>query len=352
MRKREKNIRIKILVISTAKIGDIVCSTPVFRIIKKKFPESHITVLVTNQTRDLLKNNPHLDEIISFNDYSRLGLIKKLRKEKYDWAINLLLGSFNSIIAFWSLIPNRASTTQRKAGEMTRLLSVFNNYRLEYQSHTWLIGHYLNLLKFIGMGEGGEEKEIFWGQKEEKKTSDFLKSFKLTGEDLLIGISVTTGVRFKNWGNDKFAAISDKLIKELGAKIIFVGGPNDSPTIKKVQKMMQSASIDSAGYFTLAEFPAFLKKINLFISLDTGPLYIANAVLTPVIDIGGCLDFKEQAPTGPKCKILQKNNHPSYSFTDPIDAAREEWLGQQLQKIAPEEVFDAARDLLGLPKTR
>jgi len=352
LRRRKKNHQLKILIISTAKIGDMVCTTPVFREIKKKFPDCHLTALITNKTKDIVVNNPRLDEIILIDDYSRPGLIKKLRKEKYDWAFNVLLGSFNTIIAFWSLIPNRVSTLHRGAGEMFKFLAVFNNYRLEYQSHTRLVKHYLNLLKFIGITDGSENEEIFWSQKEENKMLDFLKSFNLSLNDLLIGISVTTGVGFKNWKNDKFVAISDKLIKELGAKIIFVGGPNDSSAIKQVQDLMQNTSLNSAGCFTLAELPALLKKMKLFISLDTGPLYIANAVGTPVIDIGGCLDFREQAPTGPRSRILPKTNSSRYSFVDSIDSVRKAWLDRQLQEITPEEIFETARELLDLPKTR
>ncbi|MBI2450062.1 MAG: glycosyltransferase family 9 protein [Candidatus Nealsonbacteria bacterium] len=339
-------MNLKILVISTAKIGDIVCTTPVFREIKKKFPDSHLAALVTHQTHDLLKYNPHLDEIIIINDYSRFGLIKKLKEERYDWAFNLLLGSFNNIIAFWSLIPSRVATTHRKAGRITQLLSVFNNYRLEYKSHTWLMGHYLNLLKFIGVKDGSDEKELFWGEREEKKALDFLGRQNLSSEDLLVGISVTAGVGFKNWGDSRFALVSDRLTKELEAKIIFIGGSNDQPAIERVRDLMVGGSVNSAGCFALSELPALLKKLSLFISVDTGPLYIANAVQTPVINIGGCLDFREQSPTGKNSIILPQKNSDLYSFTDAMDSARKSWLANQLQGITPENVFNAARDFV------
>ena len=102
-RKKRTNERLKILVIQTAKIGDMVCTTPVFREIKKKFPSCYLGVLCLSKTKDILKNNPHINEIILITDYSRIGeklrLIKKLRKEKYDWILNLAPSSFNNIIS-------------------------------------------------------------------------------------------------------------------------------------------------------------------------------------------------------------------------------------------------------------
>ncbi len=68
-RRKQKPEKLKILVIQTAKIGDMVCTTPVFREIKKKYPDCYLTALVTSKTKDILKNNPRIDEIILITDY-------------------------------------------------------------------------------------------------------------------------------------------------------------------------------------------------------------------------------------------------------------------------------------------
>lgn len=338
-------IPLKILVIQTAKIGDLVCSTPVFREIKKRFPDSHLAALVTAQSRDILKNNLRLNEIISLNDYSKFALIKKLRKEKYDWVFNLLPDSFSNIIAFWSLVPNRVSTTHEMAGAVIKLLSIFNNHRLEYKSHTWLIGHYLNLLKFMGIENCSEEKEVFMGPKEEKKALDFLTRNNFSSSDLLIGIGVIPGNKIKQWDLSKFAVLSDLLTESSGARIIFTGSSSDNAQIEKVQKMMKNNSINAAGFFKLSELPALLKRLKLFIGADSGPLYIANALLAPVVDIGGPYDVREQAPSGGRYKILHETP-TDCSFMNPESRFCRERLEQHIKKITPQEVFEAARDLL------
>ena len=164
--RRRAGIPRKILVIQTAKIGDLLCTTPVFREIKKKFPSCFLSVLIISKTKGILENSPRVDEIISINDYpgiaGKFKLFRKLRKQNYDWAFAMLPDSFNNIIAFWSLVPNRATTTHKYSGEMAWLLSFFNNRCLEYKRHAPLMKHYSDLLKFIGIESHSQEKKIFF----------------------------------------------------------------------------------------------------------------------------------------------------------------------------------------------
>lgn len=349
--RRRKNIPSKILVIQTAKIGDLVCTTPVFREIKKKFPSCFLAVLVISRTKGILKNNPRADEIISINDYPGIGgkfkLFSKLRKEKYDWALAMLPDSFNNIIAFWSLVPDRAATTHRYSGEMAWLLSFFNNYRLEYKRHTPLMRHYLNLLKFIGIENVSEEKEIFIRPEEEKKALDFLKARNLSGADLLIGMSVTSGVKIRDWQPAKFADLADKLIKERNAEIIFIGSAGNSFQVEEVQKMMRNNSHNACGIFELNELPALLKKLKLFISVDTGPLYLADAVGVSVVDIAGPIDTNELYPLSGKSRLIKKDIYCapcSFMFQPPLFC--KEGHFKCLKDITVEEVFNAALDLI------
>lgn len=351
LRNREKNLRLKILIVQTAKIGDLVCTTPVFREIKKKFPSCYLTILVISQTKDILKNNLRLDEIILINDYpgiaGKIKLIRKLRKEKYDWFFSLLPDSFNNIIAFWSLIPNRVTTTYKYSGEINKLLSIFNNHRLEYKRHTSLMEHFLNLLKFLGIKNYSKEKEIFIRSEEEEKVLDFLNKNNLNSDDRLIGISVTAGNKFKQWEPAKFASLSDQLVEKLKAKIIFICGSDDRAKVEGVQKIMKNSSVNTCSFFKLYELPALFKKLSLFISVDSGPSYIANTVGTPVVVISGPCDIREQAPSGNKCKIIQKNIYcVPCSFV--IATARFCKEGHQrcIKETTTEEIFNAVKSLL------
>lgn len=317
---RQKNLKNpwRILVISPVKIGDLVCSTPIFREIKKVFPKSYLgVVLLADSTQritsyQLLKNNPYIDKII-LPDKKRgtkiiglLKLIKVIYQQRYDWSFTLSIGMIEKIIPLWSIIPYRVMSISKYATRTSKLLNFTGTYKSEIKLHTLALRHYLNLLNFIGIKEFDEKKEIFIKPVEKKRAVQFLKSHYLTPEDFLIGIAVTAGNKLKEWSPKKFSRLADRLVKELKAKIIFIGGPNDKKAISFVQSIMKEKSVDSSQSLSLLELAALLKYLNIFISVDTGPLYMANAMGTSVVDIAGPIDIYEQPPLGDKCAIVQK----------------------------------------------
>lgn len=351
-KKRRRNKELKILIIQTGKIGDLACTTPVFREIKNKYPSAYISVIVRPSAKGILTNNPRIDEVIPLTDgtgiSSKMRLLNKLRREKYDWAINFIPASFGNIIPFWSLTSHRIVTTHKYTGEIIALLSFFNNYRLEFKKHTPLMKHYLSLLKFLGIENPSEEREIFISAEEEKKALDFLQAHNLKHDDLLVGLTVTAGVKLKDWEPAKFAELANKLIEKKNAKIIFIGSVDDKLLVEKIQRMMQNNSVNSCGIFNLAELPALLKKLKLFISVDTGPLYIADIVGVPVVDIAGPVNVKELYPLNKdRSKIIQKDIYCvpcAYSFFVPRFCKEKHF--RCLKEITVDDVFYAAMSLI------
>ena len=78
----------KILIIRFSALGDLVLTTPIFRELKRFYPDAEITLLTSYGTGSVLNNNPHIDHFIWHRrkeSYSELKiLIKKLHKEDFD----------------------------------------------------------------------------------------------------------------------------------------------------------------------------------------------------------------------------------------------------------------------------
>lgn len=342
----------KILVIQLAKIGDMVCTTPVFREIKERYQKCHLSLLASRNTFGVVKNNHRLDDVIFTEDYpgifGQFRLIKKIRKENYSWIINLSpINYFANILAFWALVSNRVSAVFKEAGEVSAMFFHFNNYRLEYKRHASLLRHYLTLLGFLGIGACSEEREVFTKPEEELKASNFLRNHNLNKDDLLVGISCTSNLDFRQWELEKFSALADMLTEKSGARIILIGADRDFAKNEEVKKMMKNNSINASGVFKLDELAAFMKNLKLFISMDTGPLYIANAVGVPVVNIAGPDDMREQSPYGPSVRIVQKDLPciPCSLVLSGVRCCREGHL-RCVKEIVPEEVFLACQPLL------
>ncbi len=57
----------KILIIQTAFLGDVILITPLIKAAKKLFPESVLDVLVIPQTYGVLQHNLYINEILIFD---------------------------------------------------------------------------------------------------------------------------------------------------------------------------------------------------------------------------------------------------------------------------------------------
>ena len=128
---RKKKTISRILIIQTAKIGDLICSTPVFREARKKYPDAHITVIANPVTRELLEYNSNVDEIITVKQAGYKGLSGKLRlsnlirRGKYDAGICLNPNIPFAIALLWGLVPIRLSVMPDFSGLTYKLASVF-----------------------------------------------------------------------------------------------------------------------------------------------------------------------------------------------------------------------------------
>jgi heptosyltransferase II len=352
---RKKKIQdgqpLRILVIQTARIGDMVCSTPVFREIKKRYPKSFLSVLVIPLVKDVLANNPHLDEVILLDREKHPGLkgvfelISQIREREFDWSFSLLPGMLNNLVPFWAGIPNRMGTTSKWSTKGVKVSRIFSNHYLEYQRDTLALRHYLKLLEIIGINQASEKKEIFVGPKQRKKAAAFLRKNHLGEETVLVGITVTAGKKIKEWAPEKFSKLSDRLIEELGAKVVFIGSKNDEAVIRRIQSSMNSQSF-KATEFNLKELAGLLKQLSLFISVDTGPLYMADALGTPVIDIVGPHDVKSQSPSGNFVIVQKMPPCGPCSFISSAPSYCREGHLKCLKDIQVEDVFQAVEKIL------
>jgi ADP-heptose:LPS heptosyltransferase len=63
---------------------------------------------------------------------------------------------------------------------------------------------------------------------------------------------------------------------------------------------------DSTGKVSLAALPHFLTQLILYVGVDSGVTYLADAVVVPIVVIMGPADAKEQRPMGEFVEIIQR----------------------------------------------
>lgn len=299
----------KILVIQMAKLGDMVCTTPVFRAIKSSDPGVRLTVLGNRLNQQTLAFNPDVDEYLVLSSFRETRAC--LKREKFDCAF--LAGGPDvalTALAFTSGIP--LIVAPRIVGGYSpwdtwlyrlaiRLVAV-----KEHRMGAYAPREYLRLLEPIGIRTEDTSKRLGFSPAAEKRADEIVQSMKGGRPAMLAGISPSAGNEVKEWPPERFAAVADHLIEKQGAVIAVLGGPGDGPKAAEMMRRVRHPDKvrDLQGKLSIDELKAFVSRLDLYIAADTGPIYIAEAFRVPTVDLIGPIDEREQPPIGERHAIV------------------------------------------------
>ena len=106
-----------LLIVRTDRIGDVVLSLPLAELVKKHYPECHITFLLKDYTKSLAEGHPFIDDILTLNEknneISLINNIRQIKKNSYDVAVVVYPTLITSLIIFLSGIKKRIGTGYR-----------------------------------------------------------------------------------------------------------------------------------------------------------------------------------------------------------------------------------------------
>lgn len=275
----------RILIFNVNWLGDVLFSTATIRNIRRDFPDSFIACIVPSRCYHILKGNPHLDEIIIFDEKDRhKGILSKLKfifflkRRKFDIAFILHRSFTRALIVYLAGIPERVGYYSKKRGWLlTEKISPAQRDSLHR------IDYYLTLIEKAGLRVEDRFTEFFIDHRDEQYVEDFLKKQNINKDDLTIVINPAGNWAPKRWPAAYFADLMDRLISEFKAKVIITADIKDELVVRTILEKMSAEPINACGRLNLKQLAALLKVASLFICPDTGPLHIANSVGTKKI---------------------------------------------------------------------
>lgn len=279
----------RILIIQTAFLGDVVLTVPLIMALRRAYPNSYLCAMVIPQVREILQDNPALDEIIVYDKKDKekswlsfLRLCKKIKAQNFDLAI-LPHRSFKSaLLTFLAKIPCRIGFN---ISEGSLLLTDKIIYREGKNIHE--IERNLSLLDRLDVADKKVEFFLRAGKNALSYSLSMMKKYQIDANDLVVGINPGSVWPTKRYPVEKFAALADKIVKELDATIFIIGGPEDKQIADQVVGQMKERVINIAGETTIKQLIAISQRFNLLITNDSGAMHIAVAQNVPVVAIFG-----------------------------------------------------------------
>ena len=279
----------RILVIRLDRLGDVVLSTPVFDELRRQFPHAFIAVLVRPPCREAVEGHPAVNEVIVYEKegahrgaWATVRFARGLRRYEFDTALVLHPSNRSHWIPWLARIPVRVGY-DRKCG---RLLT----HRLPHRKQEGArheAAYTLELLRPFGISPGEPRPTVPVSPRAVQRIAVLLERAGVTPSEPLVAIHPSASCVSKRWMPERFAAVADRLASEHGARICLIAGPDDAAHAEAVARAMRQSVVNLGGKLTVAELAALLRRCALLVSNDSGPVHVAAAVGTPVVDIFG-----------------------------------------------------------------
>lgn len=348
----------KIVVAQLAHLGDMVCTTPVFRAIKKQFPDCRVVVVGNSRANgELLDNNPDVGGYIIYNG-KFFSLLRAIRREKFDAGLVVVPNFITLAVFYLAGIPSivaaelKNENTPNQTGSYRFIHRFVQDSQLFYGQY--FPGQYLRALEPLGIFSEDTSKHLGFSSEARVKIDRFVKNSRSRG-GVVIGISPSAGNKIKNWPADRFAELADYIYEKYRAAIVIIGAAMDKNEVENMIKCLKPDTkvINTLNMFNIDELKALIASMDLFIAVDTGPIYIAEAFGIPTLDIIGPIDETEQPPIGPLHLIVtpQNRKRPEMHVMNARNYDYAE-ARQQVDSITVETVRNKIDELMPLIYTR
>lgn len=285
---KENNNPKKVLIIQTAKLGDMVCITPMFRAVKEKYPKCEVYVMgdVTNMM--LLTDHPDVDGYI-VQDFNHLfRMIKKVRTLNFDFATTVF-PNFDAV-AIMYLAGIKSICVPRIVGYspyFTRAYRMIIKFvaTVPHFVKRYAAWQYLKTLELINIFTENTQKHLAYSG-----TAPKFNQFTIC-------ITPTAGNKIKEWPPEKFVQLIEHIHKKYEVEVILTVNANEEGIVMDVLDQVDTTCVTYVPT-TINQLKALISQADLFIGVDTGPIYIAEAFGVPTIDILGPVSEHDQAPKG------------------------------------------------------
>ncbi len=331
----------RIGVMQLSKLGDMVCTTPVFRALKQKYPDAKIVVIGNVVNDALLRGHPHVDEYVVWRsrNLAELSLdVVILTSPSAEAVAAAYLAGIPAIVC--PRIEGGTSPYETSVYKLLRRLAVATPHRMGHYAPQ----EYLTMLRVLGISSTDTRKELAVDPSAQKKVETLLSAYP---QKLKIGIAPGAGNKIKEWPPEHFNVLAHDLVTKHGALVVLVGAGTDAPLADIAARGLPKENVlNTIGSLSVEELKALVGRMSLFVSADTGPIYIAEALNVPTVDIVGPVDEREQPPIlPPRHVVVVPDRERAQLFVMDARSYDAAEARRQAESIKPPRVLEAIETL-------
>ena len=331
----------RILVVRKDNIGDVLCTTPALRALRKAFPKAFLAILVPEHCQSVLERNPDVDAVFTYTKSKhrpdRRGppalwelwrVIRRLRARRFDLAV--AMGRPASRSGGWLAYACGAPWRLGYVDSRLHPFGFFLNLGRDpgaITSHE--VDGCLDLLASIGVPSAGRALTLLPDPEVQGAIRRRLQEAGCASAAGLALVHISNRRESSRWPLTSFAQTADFLQERLGLTAVLSWAPGDAGNplfpgddgkAEAVARQMRTRPI-LLPTPTLSELIAAMSLSDLILSTDGGPMHMAAALDVPQVVLFGKTGQAHWAPISEKCAILQRGQRVDGIAVEEVEAA-------------------------------
>lgn len=360
----------RILVIKLADLGDLLTATPALRALRLRYPDAHISALVTPHSAPLLSANDAVDRILTFPKslFDRWeGLSSPLKvAHAFGRAVGLGLQlNMQDWDAVFLLHHLTTSGGRAKYGALLGATGARRRFGLDNGTGAAFltdsvpdagfgarheVDYWLQVVGLAGAQLAEPRMEVALTAEETAEADDWWRRSGLEGAPV-VALHPGSGTfsLARRWPADHYAVVGAALARA-GHPVLVVAGPGEESLAAQVSKRVGGAAVTLGPPSTPRRLAALLRNCRLFVGNDSGVMHLAAAMGVPVVGVFGLTNHRAWGPYPPEAHRVVRLDlscspclYPGHGVGAPDGCPPRTCL----TTLEPSAVVEAARDLLG-----
>jgi lipopolysaccharide heptosyltransferase II len=350
-----------VLCIRLDAMGDVLMTAPALRAVREVLPDRRVTLLASPSGAEAAALVPWVDEVIVYeapwmkataprvHPEPDLAMIERLGRAGFDAAVIFTVFSQNplpsALLCYLAGIPLRLAHCRENPYQLlTDWVAEPEPERLVRHE----VRRQLDLVSVIGCRAADERMAIRVPSRARRRVGAWLEAQGLDTGRPWVAIHPGSSAPSRRYPPESYAEVARRLVRDHGLRVVFTGGASERVAIDSIRLGMAGApSLSLAGQLDVGELAALIARAPLLVSNNTGPVHIAAAVGTPVVDLYA-LTNPQHTPWGVPHRVLNHDVPCKYCYKSLCPEGHHDCL----RSVRPEQVVEAAIELLGIAASR
>ena len=302
----------------TSAIGDVTHVVPLLRTLQQAWPETVLTWIVGKLERRLVGDLPGV-EFITFDKAAGWAGLREVRQtlrgRQFDVLLQMQVAMRSNLLSLGIKAERRVGYDHARARDLHGLVI---NERIPARSGE----HVLDAIGSFCEPLGLKQTQVRWDIPIPDEAQAWAVE-QLPGDTPTLLVSPTSSHILRNWRAERYAALMDHATSR-GWRVVLIGGPStaERAMADAVLAACQHAPLDLTGKDTLKRLLAMLRRADLLLSPDSGPMHMANAVGTRVLGLHAASNPDRSGPYSDRRWCVNK-----------YDEAARKYLGKPASEI-------------------